>query len=397
MPLHIKSPQIMENERIEILQKYEILNTPPDSNFDGITKLAAQLLNVPISVVSLVDTDRIWFKSKFGLELSEISRDEGFCASAIKGDDFYIVEDARKDARTQKNSLVTGDFGLQFYSGVPLKTKEGHNLGTLCVMDKKPRKLSSAEREILKSLAELVMNQIELQLETKIAIRHHHEVLSTTAHDLKNPVSIMPLLADLIMENKENPTAIDDISKQIKDAGRRMAKTINDLIENALENSEKMHLRLKAFELSRLIKGVVDANHAYARKKGQNLTFSFTEPCIIYADHRRITEAVDNVINNAIKYTMPEKKIKVSLEKNDNKAVIRVIDEGPGLTKDDQKNLFRRFVSLSAGPTGGETSTGLGLSITKDIIQAHNGSIYVISEGKGACFTIELPLTEDQG
>lgn len=396
MPPHIKSPEIEENERIEILQKYEILNTPPDNSFDGITKLTAQLLNVPISVISLVDSDRIWFKSRYGLEISEITRDNGFCTSAIKGDDFYMVEDARKDPRTQKNPLVTGDPGLQFYAAVPLKTKEGHNLGTLCVMDKKSRNLSPAKRDILKSLAELVMSQIELQLEKKIAIRHHHKVLSTTAHDLKNPISIMPLLADLIMANKEDPAAIDDISKQIKDAGRRMAKTINTLIENALENSENIHLRLKAFDLSKLIKGVVEANKAHARKKGQKLTYSFSGPCITYADHSKITEAVNNVINNAIKYSMPEKKIDVNLKSNEGKAVIRITDEGPGLTKDDKKNLFRRFVSLSAGPTGGETSTGLGLSITKDIIEAHNGSIYAKSEGKGTSFIIELPLAEDQ-
>lgn len=398
MSLNIKSPQIAEMERLEVLQKYEILDTPPDSSFDSITKLTAQLLKVPISVISLVDSDRIWFKSKYGLELPEIFRDNGFCATAIEGEDIYIIEDARLDPRTKNNPLVTAEPGLQFYAAVPLKTKEGYNLGTLCVMDKKPRRLSSENEEVLKSFAELVMNQVELQLETRIAKRHHHEVLSTTAHDLKNPVSIMPLLADLIMENKENPVAIDDISKQIKDAGRRMAATINSLIENALENSDKMHLRLKAFDLSKLIKGVVEANKAHARKKKQELKYSFTNGCMIYADQRRITEAVDNVVNNAIKYSIPEKEIEISLELIENKAIIMVKDEGPGLTKDDKKNLFRRFVSLSAGPTGGETSTGLGLSITKEIIQAHNGSIYAKSEGKGkgACFIIELPLAEDQ-
>ena len=386
-----------EEERIEILQKYEILNTPPDGSFDGITKLVAQLLKMPISVISLVDSDRVWFKSKYGLEISEVSKDAGLCATAIEGEDIYIVEDARVDSRTHNNPLVTGDFGLQFYSAVPLKTKEGYNLGTLCVMDRKPRKLKPADREILKKLGALVMSQIEMQLDAKKAIKLQHEVLSTTAHDLKNPVSIMPLLADLIMANKDNPAAIDDISKQIKDAGRRMSNSINSLIENALENSDKMHLKLEAFDLSKLVKGVVDANKALSRKKGQKLVLKTTQPCIVFADHRRITEAVDNIVNNAIKFSSSQKKTEISIRKDGSKAILQIKDEGPGLTKDDKKNLFRRFVSLSAEPTGGETSTGLGLSITKEILEAHQGVIYGESEGKGkgTCFTIELSLAEE--
>lgn len=387
----------LEEERIEMLQKYEILNTPPDGSFDGITKLVAQLLKVPISVVSLVDSDRVWFKSKYGLEMAEVPRYAGFCSSAIEGEDIYTVEDTWEDSRTKNNPLVTGEPGLRFYSAAPLKTKEGYNLGTLCVMGPKPRKLKPAEKQTLQRLADLVMSQIEVQLEAKKAIRLQHEILSTTAHDLKNPISIMPLLADLIMANKENPAAIDDISKQIKAAGRRMANSINSLIENALENSEKMHLKLEAFDLSKLVKGITDANKALARKKGQKLIFKDSDSCKVYADKRRITEAVDNLINNAIKFSGAQKKTVITLKREDGKAVLKVKDEGPGMTIDDKKNLFRRFVSLSAEPTGGESSTGLGLCITKEIIDAHNGKIKVESEGKGrgTCFTMELALAEE--
>lgn len=394
----VSKPSPGEAARLDVLKKYHILDTPPDGSFDGITKLAAKLLKVPISIISLVDVDRIWFKSKYGVDIPEVPRDPGLCASAILEEDFYLVEDARNDPRTMVNPLVAGEFGLQFYSAVPLRTKEGYNLGTLCVIDREPRKPTSEEIEILKSLAELVMNQIELRLEARTAIQHHHKILNTTAHDLKNPVAIMPLLADLIMENKENPAAIDDISKQIKDAGRRMANTINSLIDSAIEDSDSMQLRLKSVSLARLLKGVVDANLAPARKKGQELTLEIQEKCKIYADPRKITEVVDNVISNAIKFSGANQKIAVSLKKAGPNAVITVKDNGPGLTRDDLKNLFRRFTSLSAEPTGGESSTGLGLFIAKEIVQAHKGKIYAESEGKGkgASFTIEFPLAEDQ-
>ncbi|MFD2518413.1 GAF domain-containing sensor histidine kinase [Salinimicrobium flavum] len=392
------NPEMMEEERLAVLQKYEILDTPPDGSFDRITRLAAQLFDVPVSIVSLVDSDRIWFKSKQGLEISEIPRDPGLCSSAIISNEIYIVEDARKDPRTLANPLVAGEFGLQFYSGVPLRTREGFNLGTLCIIDREPREISASEKDILKTLGELVMNQIELQIEARKAVRHHHKILNTTAHDLKNPVAIMPLLADLIMDNKHNPAAIDDISKQIKDAGRRMAKTINDLLETAMEESGEIHLRLKAFDLSKLLKGVVESNRALARKKDQKIRFETKTTCKVYADHRRLTEVFYNIVNNAVKFSLPQTEVRVSLFEKEGMAVVRIEDEGPGLTKDDLNNLFRRFTSLSARPTGGETSSGLGLSIAREIVEAHDGQIYAESEGseKGTCFTIQLPLAREQ-
>jgi signal transduction histidine kinase len=385
-----------EAARLEVLTKYGILDTPPDGSFDRITKLAATLLKVPISIVSLVDTDRIWFKSKVGLDISEIPRDPGLCASAIMETDFYLVEDARKDPRTLANPLVAGEFGLQFYSAVPLRTREGHNLGTLCVIDREPRKISSEEKDILKSLAELVMHQIELQLEARTAVQHHHKVLNTTAHDLKNPVSIMPLLADLIISNKDNPAAIDDISKQIKDAGRRMAMTISALIDSAVEDSNTMALRMKKVDFTKLVQGVVNANRAPARKKAQEIIFNCRVECYIYGDERKLTEVVDNVVSNAIKFSTSNKKTELFIQVEDQIAKLTIKDQGPGLSRDDMKNLFRRFTSLSAEPTGGESSTGLGLFLSKEIMVAHNGRIYAESEGKdkGASFIIELPVAE---
>ncbi len=396
--VHLEFDQaaLKEAARIEVLQKYDILDTPPDGRFDRITRLAARLLNVPIAIVSLVDTDRIWFKSKFGVELQEVDREPGLCASAILSDELYTVEDARKDPRTLANPLVAGEFGLQFYCAVPLNTVEGYNLGTFCVLDTKPRSLSHTEKEILRDLAGLVMDQMELQLEARTAVKHHHQILNTTAHDLKNPVSIMPLLAELIMQNKANPTAIDDISRQIKDAGKRMALTINELLENAMDGAGNAHLRLEKVDLKELLKGVISANRTLAKKKGQILKFIKKPSCTVFADHRRLTEVVDNVINNAIKYSGEGKNIQVALEVREELAVISVTDKGPGLSKDDLKNLFRKFTSLSAQPTGGEISTGLGLFLAKEIINAHKGKIYATSEGKdkGSCFIIELPLSE---
>lgn len=386
-----------EAERIEVLKKYEILDTPPDGSFDHLTKMAAELLDMPIAIITLVDTDRIWFKSKYGLEVQEIGLEPGLCASAILSDDLYLVTDAKKDIRTLANSLVAGEFGLRFYSAVPLKTREGFNLGTICVIDKKPREFKEPQQKILRNLAQLVVQQMELRLEARLAIKHQYEVLNITAHDLKSPISIMPLLADMLIQNKDNPKAIDDIARQIKSAGRRMNKTIDDLLESAREDTGRIQLRLKALNFSLLVEGVVNSNQALARKKGQEIKIDLSKECLIYADHRRISEVVDNLINNAIKFSPHGKKIHVKLETHGDVTYLKIRDEGPGLTRDDLKNLFRKFTSLSAQPTGGETSSGLGLSIVKHLVDAHRGGISAENNtaGTGATFTVKLPVSND--
>src|SRR5690606_31252241 len=207
-----------EAERLQVLRKYEILDTPPDVALDGLTKLASRLFQVPIALVSLVDKERIWFKSRYGMEEQEIMKDQGFCATAILGNELYLVEDALTDPVAMANPLVTGEHGIRFYAGVPLRTKEGFNLGTFCILDQRPREFSVENNEVLQILAELVLDQLELRLEARIAIKHQHQILNTTAHDLKNPLAIMPLLADMIMHHKNDPKAIDDIALQIKDA-----------------------------------------------------------------------------------------------------------------------------------------------------------------------------------
>lgn len=156
-----------EAERLEAVRRYNLLDTPPDGAFDRITALAARLFAVPVAIVSVVDTDRIWFKSHHGTDVEQIARDPGLCASAILQEDAWVVSDARADPRTLANPLVAGEFGLQFYAGVPLHTREGHNLGTLCILDREPRDFTDEDVRTLEDLAAIVMNDLELRLESQ--------------------------------------------------------------------------------------------------------------------------------------------------------------------------------------------------------------------------------------
>ncbi len=153
-----------EEERLEALRRYEILDTLPEAAFDRITRTAAKLFNAPVSLVSLVDKNRQWMKSTCGLDVCETSRETAFCAHTIMEREPLIVEDATRDPRFEANPLVTGIPGIRFYAGAPLRTSDGHNLGSLCVIDMQPRACSEMERAALIDLAATVVDLMELRL-----------------------------------------------------------------------------------------------------------------------------------------------------------------------------------------------------------------------------------------
>jgi GAF domain-containing protein len=168
-----------EKQRLETLRGYEILDTEPEAAFDDLTLLASFVCQTPVALISLIDADRQWFKSKVGVSISETSRDIAFCASAILQPDIFIVPDASQDQRFAKNPLVAAEPKIRFYAGATLMT-DGQALGTLCVVDRVPRELSSEQLEVLRALSRQVLAQLELRrnlkrLEQSLAARDRAE------------------------------------------------------------------------------------------------------------------------------------------------------------------------------------------------------------------------------
>lgn len=152
-----------ETERLDALREYHILDTPSEQVYDDITALAAFICDVPIALISLIDADRQWFKSKVGLSIPETPRNISFCEHAILNQSMMIVRDTLNDERFVNNPLVTSEPGIRFYAGVPLTTPGGYQLGTLCVIDHQPRELSEMQQKTLAALARQVVMQMELQ------------------------------------------------------------------------------------------------------------------------------------------------------------------------------------------------------------------------------------------
>src|SRR6202521_2522673 len=152
-----------EVARIVALEKYAILDTDPEQSFDDLTLLASFVCKTPIALISLVDEDRQWFKSRVGIDASETSRDIAFCSTAILQSEIFVVPDALQDERFRDNPLVVADPHIRFYAGAPLINEDGHALGTLCVVDQTPRDLAPEQRDALKALSRLVLAQLEFR------------------------------------------------------------------------------------------------------------------------------------------------------------------------------------------------------------------------------------------
>jgi signal transduction histidine kinase len=254
-----------------------------------------------------------------------------------------------------------------------------------------------AQRTRALMLANRRMSAQWLQLQRANGFKN--EILGTVAHDLKNPLGVILGRTEMLTELIGAGSSKENLSNQvehIRDATKRLTSMVDQLISDAMADAFDITIRREPVDLAGLVNEVVDANQPLATNKQQTITVSAPPDYITICDADRMREAIDNLVSNAIKYSPVGGKIAVAVSHEKNSTIIRIADEGAGLSPEDIGRLFGRFQRLSAKPTGGESSTGLGLSIVKRIVDMHGGHVTAESDGpgRGSTFTLILP-TDD--
>lgn len=397
-----------EINRLQELHDLDILDSEEEQEFTDFVELASSIAGVPISLITLLDETRQWFKAYKGVDFRETSRGIAFCQYAIQQEEPLVVTDATQDDRFRNNPLVTGTTHIRFYAGFPLVTPAGNKLGTLCVLDKKPATLPGEKIELLGKLANKVVRILELRRMNRVlaAMRQEAEakrdmmdqllsnqrkMMSILAHDTKGPLTSMAHLVDMIsrthpLEEDMKQMALDLISGQLN--------VTLDLIDNLIAWGGT-HLSAQAYEETPYAAAVV-ANEAFApfrRMAGEKgISFSVkAQPDTQFLVNREVLRfMVRNLLHNALKFT-ENGTITLYLEAAGNCSLIRVEDTGIGMPEGTREKLFVRKVPSRDG-TRKEPGSGLGLILVNDFVLKLGGTIRVEScEGKGTTFSISIP------
>lgn len=393
-----------EAQRMERLRLYKVLDTPPESAFDSITRLAAAVLDVPIALISLIDEKRQWFKSRVGLGATETPREMAFCAHAIMKPDVFVVPDATKNDLFNRNPLVLDDPHIRFYAGAPLTTEDGLRLGTVCVIDRQPREITAKQEELLKDLSKLVVDELELRVAGRLAVEEIAErkrieqmknaFVSDVNHELRTPLTSIIGSLGLMKSGAVGP--MPDQAQKVLDVADRNAsqllQLINDLLDAAKLDAGKMEFDLRPLDLQKLITESVENIAGYASKRGIEFKVHMHGPAIVQADYIRLMQVMNNLLSNAAKFAPEQSVVDVVLAPLERTHEVAVIDRGPGVPAAIRDRLFTKFVQDKSPGKSGIAGTGLGLSIAKAIIEGHAGEIdYRPEPGAGARFFFRLP------
>ena len=403
-----------ESDRIEALHSYDILDTPPESTYDDLARLASIIFHAPIAVINFIDKSRQWFKAEVGLGVNETPLQTSFCVHALLQDDVLIVPDTTLDERFANNPLVTGDPKLRFYAGAVLKTPQGIPLGTLCILDYRPRLLDSQHSNTLKVLANQVMSQLEqrrLRKEaetTRDKLRRlnkqlleqnesKNQFLAMVAHELRNPLSPMIMALDILDLQGPHSDVVTNGLGTFRRQTTQLVRLVDDLFDASRVASGKISVQRKPIPAHLAISRSVEMVKASANAKQHELKITLPDDSItLLADDVRICQLFSNLLNNAIRYTPPKGQIELhAFQPDENTLQIDIIDNGIGIHTDYLERIFESFVQAPQDNQD-QGGLGIGLHLSNHIAAMHGGEIQVTSKGLncGSCFSVLLPVIQ---
>ena len=357
--------------------------------FDRITQLGAYVLKVPVCLVSLVEEHRQFFAGEAGLptpycDLRETPLSHSFCKTVVSSRRVVIVPNALEDDRFRNNPAIS-DLGVMSYLGFPLTDTLGNVLGAFCFIDTKPHAWNAEEIKLARDFAAVGATQVQALLEKS----HKQSLFDVLLHDLNNPLTAADFSARFLLEDKISlPENVKPMVENILSS----TKQAIELIKNAKSWEKKLEAQ-EYFRLDVLLHEVLENLRATANQKSIELNLKQTqEGPLMVSDGWLVQRILENLIDNAIKYSPRDSQVYFESTEKGDLVGLRIRDSGPGFSKDDLSKLYQRYSQLSARPTEGETSSGLGLSIAKRLIGLTGGSLELTSDpGESAEFEVLFP------
>jgi len=397
----MENPPLPANEslRLEALREYDILDSLSEKDYEDITLLAATICKTPISLITFIDKDRQWFKSHYGVSVSETKREYSFCAHALYSPhEALIVEDARKDKRFAVNPLVTGDPYVVFYTGMPLVTPDGYALGTLCVLDHQPRKLAGEQLSALEILSRQVVTLLEMRksnitlqkIKDELEVRNKEleQFATVISRDIKAPLSGIIMANELLDE--QFGEALGNEGSEVLTVSKRSTEKINSLVDGILSyyKGSEYSGDVRQFNITEFfesILSVLPANKKYELEYPQN------GPDITM-NKSQLEQIFSNLLSNSIQYNNEDIiKIKISFSEAPQQYFFSLTDNGVGIAKEDQEKIFTLFTTIPSGSTGKKLGYGIGLSTVKKIVEKNGGIITIESSpDKGTKFSFNI-------
>lgn len=392
---------IYEKKRLEALHEYDILDTPTEEEFDDITKISSKICECPISLITLIEENRQWFKSTVGVgDLKETPRKISFCSVSIETPKIpSVIEDLRTDKRFENNPFVTDEPHVVFYAGVPLLTPEGYPLGTLCVFDTKTRQLEEYQLSTLKALARQVVAQLELrkkvlqlqstQKKLQKANKDLEDFAYMLSHDFKAPIRTIVSFSTLLKDRINNKLEDDEFRWMdfINNSARNLSHVVDGMLKLAMASDNKLLIK-EDINLNVLLEQTIQLLHP-----PQEFQFHYAETLpSVHTSHIALQQILLNLLSNAIRYNDKELgKVEINFYQDDFSYHFIVTDNGTGIAPEYIEKVFQPLQTLNEKDRFGQKGSGIGLATVMRIIEKLDGNIMVASEvGVGSTFKFKI-------
>lgn len=392
-----------ERERLAALRSLEILDTPPEEDFDRITRLACRLLGVPMAAVSLVDADRQWFKSAQGVGESQTARADAFCGYTILHESPFVVEDAARSSLMAGSRLVTDGPRIRFYAGIPLTVNE-KRVGALCVMDSAPRVATPEQIAMLEDLAGLAISLLKQRLlsrEAQEASRAKSAFLSNMGHELRTPLTAVLGYGELLQEetglNEETRAAVDAIAR----GARRLREMVDSVLDLTGLESGMLRPEPSRTDAVAVLDEVMAQWRPVAAERELMLgrAWRTLPPERFMTDPAKFRQALTAVVHNAVRFTSRGGVcIRGDYDAASDVVSIEVEDSGPGIEPGAMARLFEAFTQGDPSASRRHQGMGIGLALSRRLMRLLGGDVVIRSvPGQGTTVRLSVPSFSEDG